>query len=120
VSQPGPGTEPAGSLVLGQDAFGRISAVEGIALSPAARAMFADFERQGLSAAERRLFIAVTHSPAGTVHVVPQAAEWAVLHGRGPITREVFATRQAALEAARAHGGRLVLHGTDGRILTRR
>lgn len=39
---------------LGRDGFAKISAVEGIRLSPEMRADFEDFERKGLSPAARR------------------------------------------------------------------
>jgi hypothetical protein len=41
-------------FVVGRDRFARISAVEGIALTPAMRADLERFDRDGLSAAERR------------------------------------------------------------------
>ena len=40
--------------VIGREAFGRISAVEGIELSEAAKNAFAEFERQDLPHEERR------------------------------------------------------------------
>jgi hypothetical protein len=40
--------------VLGRDRFARISAVEGVALTPEMRAALERFDRDGLSAAERR------------------------------------------------------------------
>ncbi|MGA9846942.1 MAG: hypothetical protein WBQ45_04800 [Roseiarcus sp.] len=44
---------PAG-FVIGRDRFARISAVEGVALTPDMRADLERFDRDGLSAAERR------------------------------------------------------------------
>lgn len=44
----------AQSFVLGRDRFARISAVEGIALTDDMRATLERFDREGLSAAERR------------------------------------------------------------------
>jgi hypothetical protein len=41
-------------FVLGRGAFAKISAVEGIALTPAMKKRAADFERRGLTPAERR------------------------------------------------------------------
>jgi hypothetical protein len=43
-----------GSFTLGRDGFARISAVEGIALTQESRAVLESFDRDGLSAAERR------------------------------------------------------------------
>jgi hypothetical protein len=40
--------------VLGRDRFARISAVEGVALTPEMRAALERFDRDGLNAAERR------------------------------------------------------------------
>jgi hypothetical protein len=52
-------TETAG-VVLGRKRFAKISAVEGIELSPAAKKRAAEFERLGLSPKERvRRIIAV-------------------------------------------------------------
>lgn len=45
------------SVTLGRAAWAKISAVEGIHLSPEAKARAASFERQGLSPAERRAAI---------------------------------------------------------------
>lgn len=44
-------------FVLGRARFGKISAIEGIRTTPAMEADFRDFERKGLSAAERRQVI---------------------------------------------------------------
>jgi hypothetical protein len=44
----------AQDFVLGRDRFARISAVEGIALTDDMRATLERFDREGLSAAERR------------------------------------------------------------------
>ena len=41
-------------LVIGRERFARISAVEGIKLSPAMKKRLARFDRAGLTAAERR------------------------------------------------------------------
>jgi hypothetical protein len=40
--------------VIGRERFAQISAAEGLRLTPAMKRAFADFDRQGLSAAERR------------------------------------------------------------------
>ena len=45
-------------FTLGRSGFGKISAVEGIRLSREMEQRFRDFDRQGLSAAERRKAIA--------------------------------------------------------------
>jgi hypothetical protein len=47
-------SEKGKGLVIGREAFARISAVEGIELNDAARDAFAEFERQQLSREERR------------------------------------------------------------------
>jgi hypothetical protein len=44
----------AGSVTLGREWFAKISAVEGIKLTPAAKKRAAEFERRGLSGEERR------------------------------------------------------------------
>jgi len=43
-----------GSFVIGRDSFGKISAVEGIRLTPAMKKRATDAERKGLSAEEHR------------------------------------------------------------------
>ncbi len=45
---------PSRGFVLGRERFARISAVEGVALTDAMRATLERFDREGLSAAERR------------------------------------------------------------------
>jgi hypothetical protein len=50
------------TLTLGLVGFEKISAVEGIALRPATKKMFADFDRRGLSPAERRREIFEKHA----------------------------------------------------------
>ena len=54
---------PAG-FVLGRDRFARISAVEGVALTPDMHADLERFDRDGLSAAERRRAIQAQFAPA--------------------------------------------------------
>ena len=49
-------------LTLGLVGFAKISAVEGITMRPATRKMFADFDRRGLSPAERRREIFEKHA----------------------------------------------------------
>ena len=56
-----PGAGKAG-FTLGRSGFGKISAVEGIRLSREMEQRFRDFDRQGLSAAERRKAIARTYA----------------------------------------------------------
>jgi hypothetical protein len=53
---------PAG-FVLGRAGFARISAVEGIALTPEMRAALDSFDREGLSAEERRARIVARFRP---------------------------------------------------------
>jgi hypothetical protein len=50
------------SLTLGLVGFSRISAVEGVRLDSDSKRMFADFERRGLTAAERRRAIHEKHA----------------------------------------------------------
>jgi len=50
------------SLTLGLVGFAKISAVEGIRLRSSTKKMFADFERRGLSPAERRREIFEKHA----------------------------------------------------------
>ena len=52
----------AKGLTLGLVGFAKISAVEGITMRPATRKMFADFDRRGLSPAERRREIFEKHA----------------------------------------------------------
>jgi len=52
----------SGSIVLGRSAFKKISAVEGIQLSRKSEALFAEFDRNGLSAEERRLILLEKHA----------------------------------------------------------
>lgn len=49
-------------LVLGLSGFVKISAVEGVKLTAASRQMFAQFDRQGLTAQQRRKVIADKHA----------------------------------------------------------
>ena len=52
--QPGTKAKKKGSFVIGRDNFGKISAVEGIRLTPAMKKRAAEAERKGLSAEEHR------------------------------------------------------------------
>lgn len=51
-----------GNIVLGRSAFRKISAVEGIKLSKKSEALFAEFDRTGLSAEERRRILLEKHA----------------------------------------------------------
>lgn len=53
-----------GGFTLGRDGFARISAVEGIALTPEMRAALDRFDRDGLSAEERRRTIIGQFAPS--------------------------------------------------------
>lgn len=50
------------NIVLGRSAFKKISAVEGIKLSNKSEALFAEFDRNGLSAEERRQILLKRHA----------------------------------------------------------
>ena len=52
-----PNLSRAGGFTLGRDLFAQISAVEGIALTQEMRATLDRFDREGLSAEERRRVI---------------------------------------------------------------
>ena len=52
----------ARGVTLGLTGFAKISAVEGITLRTSTRKMFADFDRRGLSPAERRRAIFEKHA----------------------------------------------------------
>jgi hypothetical protein len=49
--------KPAERFVLGRDRFGKISEVEGIHLTASMKRDFAEFDRKGMSAEERRRHI---------------------------------------------------------------
>ena len=53
-----PSTKAAKGYTLGRTGFAKISAVEGIKLSPEMEARFRDFDKRGLSPNERRVAIA--------------------------------------------------------------
>lgn len=53
---------PGSKIVLGRTAFEKISAVEGIKLSKMSVMMFSSFDRQGLSAEERRRYLLEKHA----------------------------------------------------------
>ena len=53
----------AQNLVLPRECFARISAIEGIALTAEMRATLERFDREGLSAAERRRTIISHYAP---------------------------------------------------------
>ena len=56
-------SKPDRGFVLGRERFARISAVEGIALTDEMRATREGFDREGLSAAERRRAIVARFAP---------------------------------------------------------
>lgn len=56
-----PVTPQSSGFILGRTAFDRISAVEGFRRGAASEAMFADFDRRGLGAEERRQAIRARH-----------------------------------------------------------
>jgi len=60
-SAPNSGRKVGGSLTLGRDRFGKISAVEGIVLTRDMKKRAAEFDRQGLSAEQRRRSIVNAH-----------------------------------------------------------
>jgi hypothetical protein len=53
-----PPQRSSGAHIIGRDSFSKISAVEGIRTSPRVEKDFKEFDRQGLSAAERRRALA--------------------------------------------------------------
>jgi hypothetical protein len=59
-----PNLSHAGRFTLGRERFAQISAVEGIALTPEMRATLDNFDREGLSAAERRRAIVSRFAPS--------------------------------------------------------
>ena len=61
AAKPGRLTKARG-VTLGLVGFAKISAVEGITLRTSTRKMFADFDRRGLSPAERRRAIFEKHA----------------------------------------------------------
>lgn len=54
-----------GTHTIGRSGFAKISAVEGIRLTSDMEEMFRDFDRQGLSASERRKAIAKRYGKGG-------------------------------------------------------
>jgi hypothetical protein len=54
-------TRRASGVALGRERFAKISAVEGIELTPRMKQRAAEFDRQGLSAEERRRSIVRAH-----------------------------------------------------------
>jgi hypothetical protein len=60
-----PNPPHSSSFVLGRAAFDRISAVEGLQRDAASEAMFADFDRRGVGAEERRRAIRARHGVDG-------------------------------------------------------
>jgi hypothetical protein len=64
ATSPRPAKPASVGFILGRERFARISAVEGIALTPAMRADLERFDREGLTAAERRRAILARFAPA--------------------------------------------------------
>lgn len=61
TKQPGAKARKKGGFAIGRDSFGKISAVEGIRLTPTMKKRAAGAERKGLSAEEYRGAIANSH-----------------------------------------------------------
>jgi hypothetical protein len=57
-----PSRQPAKRMTLGRDRFAKISAVEGIELTPRMKQRVAEFDRLGLSADQRRRSIIRAYS----------------------------------------------------------
>jgi hypothetical protein len=55
-------TADSGQFTLGWQGISKLNAIEGIHLSDGSREMFAGFQRDGISAKERRRVIAAKHS----------------------------------------------------------
>lgn len=112
------------SYVLGHKAYAKISAVEGLTLSPKAEKMFKSFDERKLPASSRLITIITNHSAPSSVHVVPHSDGWATKRGGNERATRVFETQREATEfartQARAHSGDLVIHAQDGRIRERR
>ena len=64
AKQPGAKAKKKSGFVIGRDSFGKISAVEGIRLTPAMKKRAADAERKGLSAEEYRRTIVRSYREA--------------------------------------------------------
>ena len=64
AKQPGAKAKKKGGFVIGRESFGKISAVEGIRLTPAMKKRAADAERKGLSAEEYRRTIVRSYREA--------------------------------------------------------
>ncbi len=61
---PKSGERSATGFTLGRAAFGKISEVEGIRMTPSMDAEFREFDRRGLSAEERRRLIGRKYAKA--------------------------------------------------------
>jgi hypothetical protein len=57
-----PSNQSAKTLTLGLSGFAKISAIEGMHLSPDSHRMFEEFDSKGLSAEQRRKAIAAKHT----------------------------------------------------------
>ncbi len=64
TKRPGTKAKKKGGFVIGRDSFGKISAVEGIRLTPAMKKRAVDAERNGLSAEEYRQAIVRSYRKA--------------------------------------------------------
>jgi hypothetical protein len=64
TKQPTPRKRPPGDFTLGREAFGRISAVEGLGLTAAMEADFREFDRKGLAPDQRRAALARKYGAA--------------------------------------------------------
>jgi hypothetical protein len=61
-TKPRPKRAKAKPFILGREAFAQISAVEGIKLTPEMKKRFAEFDKQGLTPAQRRRAIIKAYS----------------------------------------------------------
>jgi hypothetical protein len=64
AKRPGAKAKQKGGFVIGRDSFGKISAVEGIRLTPAMKKRATNAERKGLSAEEYRQTIVRSYRKA--------------------------------------------------------
>jgi|GEM_PF-3908787 len=60
-----PRTAIVAGFTLGASGIAKLNAVEGVKQSASSRAMFKQFDRDGLSSAERRKAIVSKHKPKG-------------------------------------------------------
>jgi hypothetical protein len=64
TKQPDTKAKKKGSFVIGRESFGKISAIEGIRLTPSMKKRAADADREGLSAEEYRQAIVRSYRKA--------------------------------------------------------